>query len=110
MTRLLGKTRSIGWMDDPIDDAMRDIAKTMAKQTRQLTPVRTGRLMDSIQPINPRAREYWLESVYYGRFVDKGTRHVRARNFTKKAVKVASGEVERRWSQLGEEIGARWQR
>lgn len=60
--------------------ALQVFTKKWVKQMKELVPVRSGDLKDSIQSVD--RPEPIISMLYYGQFVDQGTRYIRGSSIT----------------------------
>ncbi|MCI6584470.1 MAG: HK97 gp10 family phage protein [Mobiluncus sp.] len=79
--------KAVGTLED-LQPALQKISQYGGKQLKARTPVRSGNLKGTVKT-RKRARKATVsigtKRFYYGPFVNYGTRHMAARNFTLKA-------------------------
>lgn len=80
-----------------LDKALQQFANEWVKNMKQKAPYRTGRLRDSIEAID--RPEPVIDMVYYGQFVDQGTKYQKAQHFVDKSFKETTKEFEEDFSE-----------
>lgn len=84
----------LGWVDSKVNDQLVRTGQRIMQRAKQLAPVRTGALRDSIDYTitrTGRARTLHIEvGMYYGIFQEFGTRNIRPHPFVRPALLEAS--------------------
>ena len=103
MTRLLSVLDwAIAQFDNITDDALLDIAKQIEEKAKELAPVRTGALRDSITAQDIGQLQVAISMLYYGIFQELGTSKIPPRPFVRPAIEQTKAELSKlMWNHLG---------